>query len=203
MADDEDDLKLLWQEFSDVKPLRGERRVARRGGAAAADDMSLAARRDAAVTSAATDRNILTDREIAPLDPWYVLDFKRPGVQNGVYRKLRQGRYEHEARLDMHRMGVRRAREELFGFVEQCEDFGLRSVLVVHGKGERKPERERCAVLKGCVDVWLRELPAVQAFHSARPQHGGTGAVYVLLRKSQAQKQKNRERFMKGRVPPQ
>jgi hypothetical protein len=41
----------------------------------------------------------------------------------------------------------------------------------------------------------------VQAFHSAQPRHGGTGAVYVLLRKSERQKQLNRERFLKGRLP--
>jgi hypothetical protein len=41
----------------------------------------------------------------------------------------------------------------------------------------------------------------VQAFHSAQPQHGGTGAVYVLLRKSEEKKQENRERFLRGRVP--
>lgn len=203
MADDEDERVLLWQELSDVEPLRTERRINRRPGSPVGrEDPSLVRRREAAVSEDLADCNILSDREIAPLDPWYVLEFKRPGVQNGVYRKLCQGRYEHEARLDMHRMRVRRAREELFGFVEQCLEFGLRSVLVVHGKGDRKPERERCAVLKGCVDVWLRQLPAVQAFHSAQPRHGGTGAVYVLLRKSEAQKQKNRERFMKGRVGP-
>lgn len=201
MADDEDELELFRRELSDVQPLRRERRLARPGRfAAEREDPSLALRRQAAVTAGPVDRNPLTDREIPGLDPWYVLEFKRPGVQNGVYRKLRLGRYEHEARLDMHRMGVRRAREELFDFVEQCLAFGLRSVLVVHGKGERKPERERCALLKGHVEVWLRELPAVQAFHSAQPRHGGTGAVYVLLRKSDAQKQKNRERFMKGRA---
>lgn len=200
MADDEDELELFWRELSDVRPLERERRVRQPGPSASErGDPSLPRRRAAAVSDGPVDRNPLTDREIAGLDPWYVLEFKRPGVQNGVYRKLRQGRYEHEARLDMHRMGVRRAREELFDFLEQCQEFGLRSVLVVHGKGERKPERERCALLKGHVDVWLRELPSVQAFHSAQPRHGGTGAVYVLLRKSETQKQKNRERFMKGR----
>jgi hypothetical protein len=40
----------------------------------------------------------------------------------------------------------------------------------------------------------------VQAFHSAQVQHGGTGAVYVLLRKSEEKKRENRERFLKGRV---
>jgi DNA-nicking Smr family endonuclease len=147
------------------------------------------------------DRNLLSDRDAAPLDAWYVLEFKRPGVQNGVYRKLRQGRYEQEARLDLHRMTVAIARRELFAFVEQCHELGLRSVLLIHGKGERKVERERSAVLKGYVHVWLQEIPIVQAYHSAQPQHGGTGAVYVLLRKSEEQKRKNRERFTKGRVP--
>jgi len=35
----------------------------------------------------------------------------------------------------------------------------------------------------------------VQAFHSAPVRLGGTGAVLVLLRKSEEQKEKNRERF--------
>lgn len=197
MANDE--RKLFEQEMADVEPLQREERVARPSGAAR--DSSVALRRQAAVTDQHADRNILSDREIAPLDPWYVLDFKRPGVQNGVYRKLKQGRYEPDARLDMHRMTVAVARRELFEFVEQCLEYGLRSALVVHGKGERKPERERAAVLKGYVDAWLRDLEDVQAFHSARPRHGGTGAVYVLLRKSEAKKRENRERFMKGRIP--
>jgi len=32
--------------------------------------------------------------------------------------------------------------------------------------------------------------------------HGGTGAVYVLLRKSVEKKRENRERFLKGRLAP-
>jgi DNA-nicking Smr family endonuclease len=55
-------------------------------------------------------------------------------------------------------------------------------------------------VLKGYVDHWLRELEAVQAFHSAQLSHGGTGAVYVLLRKSADQKRENRLKYRKGRV---
>jgi len=194
-----DDDELFWQEMADVAPLRRERRV-RRGGAGP-DDAALAARRNAAVTHPGKDRNPLREEGIEPLDPWYVLAFKRPGIQNGVYRKLKQGRYPADARLDLHRMTVHQARGELFGFVEDCLELGLRSVLLVHGKGERKPENERLSVLKGAVDHWLRELEAVQAFHSAQPQHGGTGAVYVLLRKSEAKKQENRERFLRGRVP--
>ena len=70
--------------------------------------------------------------------------------------------------------------------------------MIVHGRGEKKAEKEQSAILKGCVNHWLQELDAVQAFHSAQPQHGGTGAAYVLLRKSEQQKQVNRERFMRN-----
>ena len=197
MVDEESEL--FFQEVADV-PLKREKRVPLVPGADGRDP-SVEARRQAAVSAPEADRNLLSDREAEPLDAWYVLEFKRPGVQNGVYRKLRQGRYEQEARLDLHRMTVAVARRELFAFLEQCHELGLRSVLLIHGKGERKAERERSAVLKGHVNVWLQEVPMVQAYHSAQPQHGGTGAVYVLLRKSEEQKRKNRERFIKGRVP--
>ncbi len=143
----------------------------------------------------------LPSMAIAPLDAWFVLEFKRPGVQNGVFRKLKQGRYETQSRLDLHRMTVEVARREIFDFIEESQQLGLRSVLVIHGKGASNADRERSSILKGCVDQWLRELEIVQAFHSAQPQHGGTGAVYVLLRKSEEKKRENREKFSKGRVP--
>ena len=190
-----DDDKIFFQEMSDVAPLKRDARVVLNRNKLSGKDTSLQTRRAAAVTGPAIDRNILTEEGIAPLDPWYVLEFKRAGIQNGVYRKLRQGRYEAEATLDLHRMTVAIARRELFVFVEECHQLGLRSVLLIHGKGETPSERGQCSILKGCTDHWLRELDIVQAFHSARPQHGGTGAVYVLLRKSADKKRENRERF--------
>jgi DNA-nicking Smr family endonuclease len=199
MHNDEDDVFL--REMADVLPLAREPRAARAGKPRCEADLSIAQRRRAAVSEAEQDRNILTDADIAPLDPWYVLDFKRPGVQNGVFRKLKQGRYELEARLDLHRMTAVRARQELFEFIEESHRLGLRCVQVIHGKGQTRGERDASAVLKGCAEHWLRQLEIVQGFHSARPQHGGTGAVYVLLRKSEEAKRANRERFMKGRVP--
>jgi DNA-nicking Smr family endonuclease len=198
MADDEQQAFL--DEMADVVPLKREPRVRLRDGNEASDS-ALSQRRDAAQREEQRDRNVLTEEGIAPLDPWYVLEFKRPGVQNGVFRKLKQGRYEAEARLDMHRMTVQRARRELFEFIDESHQLGLRSVLVIHGKGESAVERERSSILKGCSDHWLRQLDVVQAFHSAQARHGGTGAAYVLLRKSEQSKRANRERFMKGRVP--
>jgi len=193
----EDD-KLFEEEMSGVVPLKREPRATL--AKSSATESSVDHRRRAAVAAPHVDRNILTEEGVEPLDSWYVLEFKRPGVQNGVFRKLKQGRYEMEARLDLHRMTIPRARKELFEFIEASYELGLRSVMLVHGKGESKPDRARCSILKGCANHWLRELDIVQAFHSAQPRHGGTGAAYILLRKSEERKRENRERFMKGRV---
>ena len=144
--------------------------------------------------------NPLVDEGIPPLDAWYVLEFKRSGIQNGVYRKLRLGHYQIDARLDLHRLAIKQARDEVFSFTAEATKLGLRTLLIVHGKGHSKAHGDNTAVLKGYVNHWLRELEAVQAFHSAQPQHGGTGAVYVLLRKSAEQKQENRLKYFKGRV---
>jgi DNA-nicking Smr family endonuclease len=200
MSDDED--SLFNDEMSGVTPLKREQRV-RVSGRGIGRDTSLDHRRQAAVADGSKDGNFLTEDGIGvePLDPWYVLEFKRPGVQNGVFRKLRQGRYEAEARLDLHRMTAAIARRELFEFIRDSYQLGIRSVIIIHGKGESRAERERSSILKGCTDHWLRQLETVQAFHSAQPRHGGTGAVYVLLRKSEEKKRENREKFSKGRVP--
>jgi DNA-nicking Smr family endonuclease len=198
MAGDED--RDFLAEMADVVPLQREPRAGVRGKGRESRDTSLDQRRTAAVTGPEADRNILTEDGVTPLDAWYVLAFKRPGIQTGVYRKLKQGRYESEARLDLHRMTAATARRELFGFIEESHELGLRTVLIIHGKGQTTAERERCSILKGCADHWLRQLDVVQAFHSAQPRHGGTGAVYVLLRKSEQKKRENRERISKGRV---
>jgi DNA-nicking Smr family endonuclease len=145
--------------------------------------------------------NSLVDEGVEPLDAWYVLAFKRPGIQHGVYKKLRQGRYEIDARLDLHRLSVKQARIDVHSFIQDAMQYGLRTVLILHGKGQRKAEQEKTAVLKGYVNHWLQDSEEVQAFHSAQAVHGGTGAVYVLLRKSLQKKRENRERFLKGRVP--
>lgn len=192
MSDDD-----FLEQMAGVEPLRREPRARLRKGSAPVDPDPLRAAAEGSEASV----NPLPDDGVEPLDAWYVLDFKRPGIQHGVYRKLRLGRYEIDARLDLHRMTVKQARREVHEFVREAGELGLRTLLILHGKGQRAPDQARSAVLKGYVNHWLKDLDPVQAFHSAQPQHGGTGAVYVLLRKGEAAKQRNRERFMKGRVP--
>jgi DNA-nicking Smr family endonuclease len=192
--------KVFSDAMSDVVRRKSEPKVDLSRKRLSEKDPSVEHRRRAAALAPERDRNTLTQTGIAPLDAWYVLDFKRPGVQNGVFRKLKQGRYEAESRLDLHRMTAEIARKEIFEFIEESYQYGLRSVLIIHGKGESNADKARSSILKGCVDQWLRDLENVLAFHSAQPRDGGTGAAYLLLRKSDEKKRENREKFSKGRV---
>jgi DNA-nicking Smr family endonuclease len=152
------------------------------------------ARRLAAVRHKLLDTNFLsTEENIELLKSHDVLAYKKDGIQHGVFRKLRLGQYPLEARLDLHKKSVDEARREVFQFIRDCMRYNLRTVIILHGKGDRNENRE--AVVKTYINKWLPEFTEVLAFHSAQKQHGGTGAVYVLLRKSDHEKQLNRERF--------
>ena len=109
------------------------------------------------------------------------LSFRSEGIQHGVWRAFKRGDYRLDARLDLHGMREAEAREQLRPWLRQAAYLGQRCVLVVHGKGMRSGSAG--AVLKRLVDGQLRREKAVLAFASARPVDGGTGAVYVLLRR--------------------
>ncbi|NMV12986.1 DNA endonuclease SmrA, partial [Vibrio parahaemolyticus] len=128
------------------------------------------------------------------LKPEDFVEFKRDGVQDGVYRKLRLGKYPIQARLDLHRKTLKEARDEVVTFLKQCLSMDIRTVVIVHGRGERSNPP---AMMKSFVSSWLRQIKEVQCFHSAQRFHGGTGAVYVLLRKSAEKKLETRERHQK------
>lgn len=78
-------------------------------------------------------------------------------------------------------MTVTTARESLGEFLRRARRDSLGCVRIVHGKGNGS--RQRGPVLKQKVNHWLRQRDEVLAFCSARPVDGGTGAIYVLLRR--------------------
>jgi DNA-nicking Smr family endonuclease len=139
-------------------------------------------RRKAAQQEQIKHGNILDgDNIIKQVDPYDHLSFVRPGVQHGVFKNLRQGKYEIQSTLDLHRNTVEQARHALWVFLQDCQNHGVRCALVTHGKGET---REHPAKLKSCVNHWLRQVDQVLAFHTAQRQHGGSGATYVLIKKN-------------------
>lgn len=189
MSDDEDFRRLLGD---DVKPLEHEQRA--RLVRQNADTPGAVERRKAAEEEVAAAEDPLTSGPVEMVDPMALLSFKRPGVQNGVFRNLRLGKYPLDARLDLHRMTVELARKMLHRFVQDCVAHDVRAALITHGKGIG---RDNPAMLKSCVAHWLPQMPEVLAFHTAQKQHGSYGATYVLLRKSDRKKQETRERVSK------
>ena len=107
--------------------------------------------------------------------------YLRPGVQQRVWRKFQRGQYAIEAELDLHGCTVEQARPRVAEFVQSAQAARRRCVRIIHGKG--LSSQGKLPVLKGKVNAWLRQTDAVLGFCSARRNDGGTGAVYVLLKR--------------------
>jgi DNA-nicking Smr family endonuclease len=108
-------------------------------------------------------------------------DFAAAGIDRRELRRLRRGDYSVEARLDLHGMTVREASAAVHRFVQNSRHAQRRCVCIVHGKGQHS-ERGTSA-LRGPVRGALKTVPGVLAFASAPADDGGSGAVYVLLRR--------------------
>ncbi|RDL42896.1 DNA endonuclease SmrA [Marinomonas piezotolerans] len=193
MQEDDNDFSLFAQEVQGIRPLeKNEVYLGKKQG-----DVDFVERQKAALIAKVEDRNHLSQDYVERVDPNDMLEYKRPGVQDGVFKRLRQGKYGVEARLDLHRKTVEHARREVFQFVEDCMRNDIRVGIIVHGKGDRTPDPTNQATIKSFINKWLRDLDNVMAFHSAQRHHGGLGAVYVLMRKSEQARLENWERHQK------
>ncbi len=172
----QDDSESFQQQMADVKPLQANRVYLHKRK----DQVpGIANRRDAAQKAPPThtlEPTELTD-QIRPRD---ILSYKQAGLEDKIFKNLRQGKLPVDSELDLHHMTVMQAQFQISRFIHECMLDGARVAIIVHGRGEG---RERPALLKGWTDYWLRQIDSVLAFHSAQPQHGGTGAIYLLLGK--------------------
>lgn len=106
----------------------------------------------------------------------------RKSVDNRTQNKLKSGSIRYEDRIDLHGMLLKQAHDELIYFLKTSQQRGLKCVLVIHGKGTNS--QSNMGQIKQQIPHWLENLDCVLSFTSALPKHGGTGAMYVLLRKS-------------------
>lgn len=193
MTPDDDD-KAFRELMSDVEPLKSDsEHVLKR---ASEITPGVLMRRAQAEARKNPFGNFLSDSEIPLIDPHHEVSFKRSGVQHGVFKRLRLGDYQFDARLDLHGYSLEQAREAVFKFVRDCHRLDIRAALIAHGKGVgRNPP----ALLKSCVAHWLPQFEEVLAFHSAPRHLGGMGATCFLLKKSEKARQKNFEIHSKRR----
>tara|TARA_B100000676_G_C18027837_1_gene816714 strand:+ start:442 stop:1026 length:585 start_codon:yes stop_codon:yes gene_type:complete len=118
---------------------------------------------------------------------------RAPGLDKSSAIKLAKGKFTIQGKLDLHGMTQRQAHAALINFIESSFHERKRNLLVITGKGRPSGQDDvagygkREGILKSIVPKWLDESPLqslVLAFTTSQREHGGAGALYVLLRKN-------------------
>jgi len=116
------------------------------------------------------------------LEPGTIAD-----VDRATGERLRRGALVIDGRLDLHGLTQDEAHQALDRFLAGSAARGRRCVLVITGKGLGDgPDGARRGVLRQAVPRWLNETPnraRIIAVMPAQPKHGGSGALYVLLKR--------------------
>jgi DNA-nicking Smr family endonuclease len=106
------------------------------------------------------------------------------GISAAQLRRLRSGRIRPDRVVDLHEHRADPARLLLHAEIRKAADENERCLLVIHGKGLRSSGK---AVLRSALPEWLASPDlegCVLAFAPAQPEDGGSGATYVLLRRT-------------------
>lgn len=162
--------RALWQHYTrDIKPLGGEQRTV----------YSPSPPQVTIIPQPPNTSSSLSAQHIAPSTP-----------QNLRYQgRRRLKRPLIDGRLDLHGLVQADAQGKLERFLANAYEQGYRCVLVITGKGRPDPEHwwRPTGLLRENVPRWLNEAPnchRVTCFTPARPEDGGTGSLYVYLRRS-------------------
>ena len=123
-----------------------------------------------------------------PRPPTLTLD-RFAGIDRANAERLKRGKRAIEARLDLHGMTQAEAHQALSAFIRASRAEGKRCVLVITGRGSAKGPNNAGGVLKSAVPRWLDEPEFrryLLAIATAQPRDGGSGALYVMLRRTRA-----------------
>jgi DNA-nicking Smr family endonuclease len=122
----------------------------------------------------------LSDAINEPVFDHTTLSYQQNPLPLKRIKQLKSGTIAFQSQLDLHGFRGDEAKAALLTYLKKVRLAGIRCVLIIHGKGSYGAEPPR---IKNLVNVWLQQLPEVLAFHSAIPKDGGTGALYVLLKR--------------------
>ena len=167
-----DDAALFRAAMHDVKPLpRREGKIARRLPAVA--DAAPTPRKAAKAQAPASPRAVVAPPAAKA----------NPGIDRRTADRLRKGEMAIERRIDLHGMTQDHAHATLDRFIAAAWGDGMRMLLVITGKGN---VGSGGGVLRRSVPRWLaagEHAARVLRIETAQPRHGGSGALYVLLRR--------------------
>ena len=135
---------------------------------------------------------------------WHIGDSPGPPprVDRRTRKRLGKGQQEVDRSIDLHGFTQDQAFRQLKSVIEGAIKRGDKTLLVVTGKGSARfsqsdegvpvAQRTRAdfdqfeGVLKRMVPIWLEgtELkPFIEAYGEAAKDHGGEGAMYIILRR--------------------
>jgi DNA-nicking Smr family endonuclease len=167
----------VWQAaMRDVRPL-----ASRKSAAASPPSPTVAPSKKAKSVERPPAAKAAKPARPAPAPPADISHGRAAGIDRRSAERLSRGRRPIEGRLDLHGMTQPAAIVRLAEFIARAESSGKRCVLVITGKGLASG-----GVLRDQVPRWLNLPPnraRVLAFDYAQPQHGGSGALYVLLKR--------------------
>ena len=143
-------------------------------------DSQTLAKRAAATGPMEMDNAELSDTQamLNPVASQATLNYRIATLQHKVFEDLKAGNLRWFEAVDLHGCTVEDARFAVLQIIQMAKDENQNVIKIVHGKG---PE----AILKTYVNSWLRQHRDVLAFVSAPEKQGGTGAVLVLLKRSE------------------
>jgi DNA-nicking Smr family endonuclease len=106
-------------------------------------------------------------------------------LETRLRQRLARGRVAVEETLDLHGYRQDQAHRALRDFLIRAQARGAKLVLIVTGKGRTAAEP---GVLRRAVPLWLEAVDlrgVVVGFGEATATHGGSGALYVRLRRKE------------------
>ena len=105
-------------------------------------------------------------------------------------RRLAQGLVAPDAQIDLHGLGLDAAYDRLMASLTQANAIGSRVILVIAGKSRPHSDHDQRGNRRGAIRAKLLDWLAasshasrIAAIRPAHQRHGGTGAVYVVLRR--------------------
>ena len=169
-----DDKVLFMQAMSGVTPLKHEKSITPRP----TKNSNAPYRRANAEGVDRTDSATLSDVQalLSPVAGEAFLSYKNPTLQNKIFERLRQGKLRWYDAVDLHGSSIDEARNAVLALINHAKKNNETVIKIVHGKGTD-------AIIKTCVNGWLRQIPDVLAFVSAPTSDGGNGAVLVLVKR--------------------
>jgi DNA-nicking Smr family endonuclease/chorismate mutase len=102
---------------------------------------------------------------------------KGSSLEPTVLKQIERGEYPIDQRIDLHGDTIEFARNKLIHTMKKAQENQWRLLLIIHGKGHH-------AKLKNHVVHWLKQMTGILFFCSAQPKNGGTGALYVFLKRA-------------------